>query len=383
MTGDNHMQAKIEMVGDRCLHPGGFYKYQSYYIQGFKELERISFNVSPLHSKFCASLIDFKVRGAEKLWRVLNAIPPNKKQFNGCDHVGRYIFDFGSKPIKVAIDVADGKAIRDKQTYKWSNIYFKANKWNRLNYPEKVLPLVNGNGSLTKTKLAQIKSFRNRKKEIDLIFMTIIYPSSSKKLFYNNIEHHVRLFETLAKLKCRKKLKAIIPPKYPPKAMTKYLNRLDQAGVQWSNSWDGLSSMDFWDQLAQANIVFLRPGKHACISWRMIDLLCMGACVVYDAMPHPNWPVPLVSGQNFVDCDCGLGEDESLPPIEKYRCINQTIEKLLSDPHKMLSIRRNNRAYFDRYANPLNVAEYILNTVKAYSNRRQESLAFIPVSQTS
>ncbi len=374
------MYTKIEMIGDRCLHPGGFYKYQSYYIQGFKELEQIDFNVSPLHSKFCASLIDCKVKGAEKLWRLFNSIPKNKP-FKSCDHVGRYIFDFGSQRVKVAIDVADGKAIRDRSTYNWSDIYFKTNKWRKLDYPENVLPLVNGNGSLTKSKLNQIKFFRNRKKEIDLNFMTIVYASSSKQLFYNNIEHHVRLFETLAQLDCSKILKAIIPTKYPHKTMTSYLRRLDRANVEWSHSWDGLSSVDFWDHLAKARIVFLRPGKHACISWRMIDLLCMGACVVYDAMPHPNWPVPLVSGKNFIDCECGLGPDESLPPIENYAAIKQVIEKLLADPRQRALIRRNNLKYFDQHASPFNVANYIVNTVRDHSERRQKAVKRLPLRE--
>ncbi|MGD9210047.1 MAG: hypothetical protein PVI90_04695 [Desulfobacteraceae bacterium] len=376
------MHTTIKMIGNQCIDPGEFYKYQSYYIQGFKELTQVDFNVSPFHSKLCASLIDYKIKGAVKLWRFLNSIT-GKKQVNHRQHVGRYIFDLGSNRIKVAIDVADGNPIRDRRTYNWSDIYFKANKWESLDYPEKVFPLVNGNGTLTKTKLDQIKFFRNSEKKNDLVFMTIIYNSTSEKLFYNNIEHHIRLFETLAKLDCKKYLKAIIPPKYPQKEMTKYLHRLDRAKVQWSNSWDGMSSLSFWNHLAEAQIVFLRPGKHACISWRMIDLLCMGACIVYDGSPHPNWPVPLIAGQNFVDCGCGLGIDESLPPIEQYDRIRQVIEKMLTDPQKMKFIRRNNRNYFDNHASPLNVATYILNTVKALNKGLQRSIALMPVGLTT
>jgi hypothetical protein len=376
------MITKIQLIGNQCINPRGFYKYQSYYIQGLKEIDKVNFSIVPIYSRLFASLATNQIKGAPRLWRFCNTLARNQCSIES-NHVGRYIFDLGSDTIKVGIDVADGKAIRDMQAYEWSDIYFKANKWERLKYPGKVFPIINGNGVLNESKINQIKQFRNRKKEIDLIFMTVIYASTSTKRFFTNIEHHVRLFETLAKLDCNKILKAIIPKQYSTQMIGNYLKRLDRAGVPWSHTWDGMSSLDFWDHLAKARLVFLRPGKHACISWRMIDLLCMGACVVYDLKPHPNWPIPLVSGKNYMECGCGLDMEENLPSHDRYNRIVRVIEQSLKDKNKMETIRRNNRCYFDRYATPKSIASYILETVKTYHTDSRQLTEFIPVSQAS
>ena len=376
------MITKTRLIGNQCVHPGEFYKYQRYYIQGIKKINEINFSIIPKFSKLFASLSANQIKGANRLWYLCNSVS-RKHQSIESNHVGRYIFELGADTVKVAIDVADGREIRDLQAYEWCDIYFKANKWEPLKYPEKVRPIVNGNGSLTEQKINQLKQYRNRKKELDLIFMTVIYASSSTQHFYTNIEHHIRLFEALSKLDCRKFLKAIIPKQYTTQMIGKYLDRLDRVGVPWSYSWDGMPTQDFWDHLAKAELVFLRPGKHGCISWRMIDLLCMGSCVVYDANPHPAWPVPLAIDKNFVSCDCGLSLNEQLPSHDHYIKINQVIEALLNDRTKMEAIRRNNRNYFDQYATPAGIAKYILETVRNYHIKARQSVEFVPFRQAS
>ena len=70
-----------------------------------------------------------------------------------------------------------------------------------------------------------------------------------------------------------------------------------------------------------------------------------------DFAPQPQWPEPLGEGVNYADCRIWeLG----------YANINPTIERLLSDEHLMSSMRENNARYFDDYATPNRVAEYIL-----------------------
>ena len=376
------MITKIRLIGNQCVNPGEFYKYQRYYIQGIKEINEINFSIVPMFSKFFASLSANKIKGANRLWHLCNSVS-RKRQSIESNHVGRYVFNLGADTVKVAIDAADGSEVRDLQAYEWCDIYFKANKWEHLKYPKKVLPIINGNGFLTEQKINQLRQYRSRKKELDLIFMTVIYASSSIQQFYTNIEHHIRLFEAIAKLDCRKFLKAVIPKQYTTQMIGKYLERLDRAGVPWSNSWDGMSTQDFWDHLAKAKLVFLRPGKHGCISWRMIDLLGMGSCIVYDANPHPNWPVPLANDQNFLSCDCGLSRNEKLPSLDHYSKINQVIEALLNDHARMEAIRRNNRNYFDQYVTPVSIANYILETVKEYHINARRSDKFISFRQAS
>lgn len=372
------MIARIRLIGNQSMHPGSFCKYQSYYVKGFRSIEGVDFDITPFHSRLCASLYDSQIKGAHRLWSFCNNISLKNRSIEA-DHVGRYVCDMRSKQVKIAIDSADGRAIRDKEAFQWCDIYFKANKWEGVDYPAKVLPIVNGNGNLDNVKLNRIKDLRNQEKKIDLNFMAIVYASSNRDLFFNNIEHHIRLFEALAKLECKKFLKAIIPKQYPIEMMGEYLNRLDRAGVPWSYSWDGMSSEQFWRHLAEAKVVFQRPGKHACISWRMIELLCMGACIAYDLALFPNWPVPLIADRNYIDCGCGLGRDNSLPPIERYNAIIGSIEKLLADDRKMETMREYNRHYFDHHANPQSVANYILNTVRRYDKNPQPSTEFVPM----
>jgi hypothetical protein len=375
------MVNSVQLLGDKCSDPKGFYKYQSYYIQGFKQITQIDFDIRPIYSKLCAVLDEGRIKGAHRVWELCNTLL-NKSLTVESNHVGRYLFTIEGRRIKVAIDVSDGREIRDWQAYGWCHIYFKANKWTTLSYPPKVCPVVNGNGLLNHSKINHLKQLRSRTKEVDIIFMTVIYASSDKQYFYNNIEHHIRLFETLAKLNCSKILKAVIPQQYPMEEMKPYLDRLERIGVPWSYSWDGMPSHKFWDHLAKSRIVFLRPGKHGCISWRMIDLLSMGACVVYDGHPYPNWPVPLIAGRNFLECGCGLGMEESLPPMKAYDAMIPAIEHLLNCESKMTAIRKANADYFDRYANPVGVADYILQRVREVKTVENLSEKLIPFEQT-
>ncbi len=375
------MVNRIQLLGDKCSQPKGFYKYQSYYIQGFKKNTEATFDIRPFYSKICAILDEGRIKGANKIWGFCNSLLQKNPSVES-NHVGRYLFDIENKCIKVAIDVSDGKEIHDCQAFTWCDIYFKANKWSNTAYPDKVYPLVNGNGLLNHSKLNHLKQLRDRPKEVDLIFMTMIYASSSKDHFFNNIEHHIRLFETLAKVNCSKFLKAIVPRQYPEDIMKPYLERLERIGVPWSYSWDGMSSQEFWDHLAKSRIVFLRPGKHGCISWRMIDLLCMGSCIVYDGHPFPNWPVPLVAGRNFLECGCGLGPEESLPAPDTYDAIIPAIESLLTSDEKMAAMSKFNTNYFDTHANPASVTNYILQAVREFGLSRKASERLIPAAQT-
>lgn len=367
------MTIKVRLSGDYCRKPGTFHEYQHYYTQGFRQIGGLDFNLEPALVKICFRLLDKKIRGAHRAWSIHNWLFSRHRAIEA-DHVGRYLFEVDAKPIRVALDAHDGWKIRDQQAYQWCDIYFKTNKWTNRSYPPNVYPLLNGNGLLNSRKITYLKHLRNREKEIDLIFITKIYASTRKEVFYNNIEHHVRLFEILASLDCSKILKAIIPPEYPYEKIRPYLDRLDRAGVPWSYSWEGMNSFEFWDHLAKSRIVFLRPGKHGCISWRMLDLLCMGACIVSDLSPYPNWPLPLVPELNFVHGGCGLGPDESLPPLECYNGIRYVIDRLLSDQARMNAIRGNNSDYFDRHGTPASVASYIIDTVKNWKNSQNPIL---------
>jgi hypothetical protein len=56
---------------------------------------------------------------------------------------------------------------------------------------------------------------------------------------------------------------------------------------------------------------------------------------------------------------------------------------LLENNDKMDNIRKNNRCYFDQWATPKSIADYILKTAKAHQVDSRRSAEFIPVSQAS
>lgn len=363
--GESTVPLNVNLKFHLCRNPMALYNYQRYYMEGFKAIDGVNFDISPFSSKPFAKLVEWKVKGSSRMWKgfasVTNAISTEKRSIES-DHVGRYIINIGGKLVKVAIDSADGRNIRDPRAFDWADFYFKANKWPSVDYPAKVHAIVNGNGLLDSRKIDFLKTLRNQEAKIDLIFISRVWSSPEGSGFFNGIEHQIRLFETLASLDCSKKLMAIIPPQYSPKMMDKFLVRLDSAGVLWTYRMIPASTL--WTSLAEAKIVFLRAGMHLCIPWRMLDLLCMGLCIVYDRAPYPQWPVPLLPGKNYMDCDCGLGPEQSLPSNENYVRIKEVIESLLFDNPTIERIRKNNCEYFDASACPQEVARYIIDTVQ-------------------
>lgn len=354
------MDISFNLNFDSCLAPSTYYAYQKYYLQGLDATRDVTCGISPFSARILAYLQNADLGGIDWISKRIVKVGSSKRSVKS-DHVGRYSVDIDSNRIKVVIDDADGRGIRDEEALNWCDIYFKANKWSDREYPEKVYPIVNGNGKLDLNKIKLIKDHRNTEKKIELVYMSKLW--SRPDCFENIIEHQVRVFELLAGLDCTKHLRAIVTKK-SENDLTKYLKRLDAAGVEWSYSWGNITSAVFWKNLAEAKIVFQRSGNHHCISWRMTDLLCMGACIVMDKSPFPQWPVPLEHSKHFADCDCGFAPDYSIPPKEQYNNIRRVMEELLSDEQAQHRYRKNCRDYFDRYATPQKVAAYIIDTLK-------------------
>ena len=189
----------------------------------------------------------------------------------------------------------------------WCDIYFKANKWTGHVYPEKVVPVVNGNGFLRNRHLTRLRKMRHTPKPNDLLFISRVW---------GGIEHNVRLFEALAKLPCKKRLVAILVSDPGCAAETAGARkRLERVGVECT--YDLIPIRKLWQLTAAAKIVVLRAGKYLCIPWRMIDLLCMGTCIVTDSEFYSNWPVPLEPGTHYVSC--GIDRPADTAPASPWR----------------------------------------------------------------
>lgn len=350
-TGELPMHYQVALQGDSSR---GYLYYQKYYLEGFRQLESVRLKQ--------ASQFSTKLRKLNKLvpWYV-------RSTRSVANHVGRYQIRSSATglPVKVAIDAGDHRNVRETDAYQWSDIYFKTNYWPSIDYASKVKPLLNGNGTLDQQKLAYIKSLRDRPATHDLIYWTKIwepgaYSPKWEARAHALIEHQIQLFEALARLECKKNLLVIFTHRLKYANIEDCIKRLEAAGVPWQWGWGNISSQALWDNLASAQVVLLRPGNHLCVSWRMIDLLCMGACIVYDGAPYPQWYRPLESDIHYVDGGCRLGPDYSLPTPESYPKLISNLESLLRDQGRITRIKKNAGDYFDDYATPRAVAAHVL-----------------------
>jgi hypothetical protein len=62
------------------------------------------------------------------------------RRIDEATHVGRYLFYFPKRiePLRVAVDHNDARGIRDRQAYKWTDVYFNVNRWPNLDYGTKL-----------------------------------------------------------------------------------------------------------------------------------------------------------------------------------------------------------------------------------------------------
>jgi hypothetical protein len=323
--------------------------YQRYYLQGLKE--RLCY-AAPFHNKV------FQLFG-----KVLQRFDgsaflgiPNAGYTSFDPYVGQYKVNANGKEIRMAIDAHDNCEVRSRDILEWSDIYFKANKWEKKEYGPKIRPIVNGNGKLGLKQLSYLKSLRNTNKEYDISFISRIWGGR---------EHNIRLFETLAQLPGKNKLLAIFIKqdfKMFPEEIGSFIKRLEKAKVPWT--WNNMPSRSLWEIITKSRVSVLRQGKHLCIPWRMLDLLCLGTCVAFDSVPFSQWPEPLRSEKNYIDLGIRRDEDGSPASFGEYQKIPGILSRLIEDEDRQRCVRLSNIDYFEKFAAPEKVAEYILREVQ-------------------
>lgn len=303
--------------------------YQKYYLLGFEEVARLrARGLPPVPGVRAKISLAYRFgRGDGEAW------------------VGRYVCD----GVRFAIDAHDRREIKDPEALEWADVYFKANRWPGDAYDPKVVPVVNGNGLLDRGKIAHLRSLRDAPKEVDLAYVSNVWGGR---------EHSLRVFERLAELDCSKDLLAVFPHGFPPEEDAENMERLRASGI--SVTRDPVPPRELWRRLARARLVPMRAGKHLCWSWRTIDLLAMGACVVFDALPPPRWPVPIEPGVHVADCGIARPDDTEAAPEAEYEKVPATIDALLAAPDEQRALREAAGRYFDAHAAPARVAEYVL-----------------------
>jgi hypothetical protein len=307
--------------------------YQRYYLLGFEDEASVRIDGAPLPVRL-APRVTNKFRVAYR-----------RARESGSGHVGRYI----AGDVRFAIDAHDGREVFDAEALDWADIYFKANRWPGDSYDPKVVLIVNGNGLLDRRHIARLRTLRDLPKPIDIAYISNVWGGR---------EHSLRVFERLAALDCKRDLLAVLPEGFPAEEDEANEARLRAAGVPVTRQ--PLAPRELWQRLAQARLVPLRAGKHLCYSWRTIDLLAMGACIVFDALPPPRWPIPLEPGVHVSDCGIPRPEDTEAAPEHEYDRVPTEIERLLARPGEQESLRRAAAAYFDEHASPARVARSVL-----------------------
>jgi hypothetical protein len=313
--------------------------YQRYYLLGFEDEARLKVEGAPPLPVRLAPGVTNKIRVAYRLGRE-----------SGTGHVGRYV----GGEVRFAIDAHDGREVFDPEALEWAEVYFKANRWPSDDYDPKVLPVVNGNSLLDRRHIEHLRSLRNEPKQVDVAYISNVWGGR---------EHSLRVFERLAAFDCSKDLLAVFPEGFPEAEDEANMERLRSAGVPVTRK--PLPPRKLWHRLARARLVPLRAGKHLCLSWRTLDLLAMGACVVFDALPPPRWPVPLEPGVQVADCGIARPEDTEPAAESEYEKVPAEIERLLGQPDEQRALRVAAAAYFDEHAAPGRVTSSILERLTA------------------
>jgi len=321
--------------------------YQRYYLIGLARVTHLRIRGGPAALR-AVRAVDRRVLALSRLRRARATLRFRRPVFNS-GLTGRYVAQIGDRRIRFAIDARDSSPIHDPEVLDWSDLYFKSNRWPDAEYDPRVVPIVNGNGLLDPSRIAALRELRDARRDVDVAFVSRVWGGA---------EHNVRLFEALARVDGRKELHAIFPKGAAGAETDEHVRRLERIGVRCTRT--GVSPDRLWRTLARSRVVLVRAGVHLCIPWRMLDLLCLGACVAVDTPFIPRWPEPLRDGVNFRDCGVERPEDGSAADREAYERVTTTVSTLLEDGPTAARIRAANAHYFDEHAAPDRVAEYIV-----------------------
>jgi hypothetical protein len=345
--------------GVRYLVPravGATVVYQSYYLLGLERLTRVRWARAPLATRLVPGSRNkvraiFHLRGNRHplLERTRRLARRSASETPG--YVGRYVAETARGAVRFAIDSHDARDVYDEEALRWSDVYFKSNRWADYPYDPKVAPVVNGNGLLDARRIERLRQLRDRERDVDVAFISN---------FYGGRPHVLRLFQELAGLGTRADLLAIFDGA-DPEDDGRYMRVLGQAGVPCATA--PLPPEELWHRLASARVVLVRAGRHACVPWRMLDLLCMGACILLDAPTPARWPVPLRDGVELADCGIARPLDGTAAPEGEYDKLASTVRGLLERPGEAAQLRVGAARYFDEHAAPERVAEYVLSLV--------------------
>ena len=116
---------------------------------------------------------------------------------------------------------------------------------------------------------------------------------------------------------------------------------------------------DHLDVLASSRLNIHRLGMHNSITWRMSELLCMGACPVLDQQPRTVWPKPLQEQVNYLTLNVAPPQGSWLATDAQYAAIPEHVTRFLEDLTLTEKIAKANQRYFDEHLSPMSIGRQI------------------------
>jgi hypothetical protein len=251
--------------------------------------------------------------------------------------MGSYIFHSAAGDVKVVVDSFDSGELQDQRLLEWCDIYFKTNYWPSRAYPPKVQPIANLNPDVL-PHVEELKAARTAEKEWDLFGFFRVWGGTDA---LEGVEHNLALFETLARVKCKKKLLAYLIAGDTGAAAA----RLDKAGVPYTTKW--MPQSEVWRMAARSTLNIVRHGMHQCIPWRMTETLAMGGCPVLDYKAVTRWHVPLEENVHYLNL--GVPYRPSMAPAFDPGEVVERVEGWLAERNLIHDIERNTARYFDEH----------------------------------
>ena len=264
---------------------------------------------------------------------------------------GRYEFAFASgQRAHLVVDVWDDGEVASKSLLAKCDVYAKSNYRVDRGYPSWVVPVCNGNRLIVPC-VSSLRALRNRPPQYDVCCIVRVWGGRDEEA---GVEHNLRLLEAVKKARCTKRLLAVLVTG----DVDRQEKRLRAQGIPTTRVPIGLRKL--WNTSASALTNVIRLGMHNCIPWRFMDMLGMGACVVFDQAPQTMWAPPLVSGEHYLDLGITTTPDLPLAPDASYKAIPDRIESFVRERDRAYQLRARAAQYFDQYACPLAVGRQLL-----------------------
>jgi hypothetical protein len=268
--------------------------------------------------------------------------------------VGQYLFRLtDGSVLNVCVDAEDSGSVASPALLDWCSLYFKTNYWPSFNYDPKVAPLCNGNPLLL-GRISKLRALRSVPSSYDVCFVVRLRGGSYDE---EKLEHNIRFLEALARTPCSKYLLGYLVAGDIPAQE----RRLAAQGIPTTRVSMPLKQL--WDVSSRSRLNILRLGMHACVPWRMMDMLAIGAAPLLDQLPFTLWPHPLEEEKHFFSLGAITPSSRAVAEDAFYRDVPEMVMSLLTTSERIDAMRGTTAGYFDEHVSPNAVGAHMCGAV--------------------